>query len=335
MQHSHIAFDSRWIGQHGIGRFATELQDRLNFTCLFTDPAHPSSFASSIRLGRWLASSGAKALYSPGYIPPSASRLPFVFTIHDLNHLDVEHNSSVLKKLYYQLIIRPAVHRAAQVLTVSEFSRQRIIDWADCRPEQVSVVGNGVSDAFHTGVLPRQPGFAYFFCCSNRKGHKNEPRLIRAFRHSGLYRDSKLVFTGSATMELQRLIHREGLERRVLFTGQLSENELASWYRGAIATVFPSLYEGFGLPVAESMACGTPVITSRTSSMPEVGAGAALYVDPTDTENIATAMLAVAGSEELSRTLSAKGLIQARNYTWDRTADLVSQALERLFPLIA
>jgi len=330
MQHSHIAFDSRWVGQHGIGRFATELQDRLHFTCLFTDAGHPSSFISSVKLGRWLAGSGAKALYSPGYIPPSTSRLPFVFTIHDLNHLDVEHNSSALKKLFYQLIIRPAVHQAAQVLTVSEFSRRRIIDWAGCQPERVSVVGNGVSDVFHSKVAPKQPGFPYFFCCSNRKGHKNEQRLVRAFGHSGLHRDSKLVFTGTTTPDLQRLIHREGLEQKVVFTGRISETELASWYRGAIATVFPSLYEGFGLPVAESMACGTPVITSRISSMPEVGAGAALYVDPTDTESIATAMIAVAGSTELSDTLSAKGLIQARNFTWDRTAELVSQALEKL-----
>lgn len=330
MEHSHIAFDSRWIGPHGIGRFATEVQDRLNFTKLFDGAGNPASFASSVRLGRWLAGSGAKALYSPGYIPPSGSRLPFVFTIHDLNHIDVEHNSSVLKRLYYQIIIRPAVHRAEQVLTVSEFSRGRIVEWADCDPDRVTVVGNGVSDIFHAQVVPMQPGYAYFFCCSNRKGHKNEKRLVQAFKLSGLHRDCKLVFTGNADIDLQQLIAREDLQDRVLFTGRLSEIELASWYRGAIATVFPSLYEGFGLPVAESMACGTPVITSEVSSMPEVGGDAALYVDPHDSDSISMAMLAVAGDTELSKQLCARGLVQAQNFTWDRTAGLVSTALARL-----
>lgn len=332
MEHSHIAFDSRWIGQHGIGRFTTELQDRLNFTCLFDDPGHPASFSSSLRLGRWLAGSGARALYSPGYIPPSGSRLPFVFTIHDLNHIDVEHNSSTLKRLYYQLIIRPAIHRAEQVLTVSEFSRRRIVEWAGCDPERVTVVGNGVSDIFHAEVIPMEPGYAYFFCCSNRKGHKNEKRLVQAFKLSGLHRDCKLVFTGTADSALQQLILREGLQDQVLFTGHVRESELASWYRGAIATVFPSLYEGFGLPVAESMACGTPVITSEVSSMPEVGGDAALYIDPHDSDSISMAMLAVAGNTELSTQLCHRGMAQARNFTWDRTASLVGDVLARLQP---
>lgn len=330
MEHSHIAFDSRWMGQNGIGRFATELQVRLNFSHLFDDASHPASFASSLKLGRWLAGSDAKALYSPGFIPPSGSKVPFVFTIHDLNHIDIEHNSSRLKKLYYQCVIRPAIHQAERVLTVSEFSRGRIIEWADCDPERVTVVGNGVSDIFHADVAPMQPGYAYFFCCSNRKGHKNEKRLVQAFSQSGLHRDSKLVFTGSTDAELQRLIDRKGLGEQVIFTGRVSETQLAAWYRGAIATVFPSLYEGFGLPVAESMACGTPVITSAISSMPEVGGNAALYVDPRDTESISMAMIAVAGSSELSSSLAAKGMQQARNFTWDKTANLVSAALHSL-----
>lgn len=330
MEHSHIAYDSRWMGQNGIGRFATELQARLNFTHLFDDASHPASFASSIKLGRWLATSKAKGLYSPGFIPPSGSKVPFVFTIHDLNHVDIEHNSSRLKKLYYQCVIRPAIHQAERVLTVSEFSRGRIIEWADCDPERVMVVGNGVSDIFHADVAPMRPGYTYFFCCSNRKGHKNEKRLVQAFSHSGLHRDSKLVFTGSTDAQLQRLIERKGLEEQVVFTGHLSETQLAAWYRGAIATVFPSLYEGFGLPVAESMACGTPVITSEISSMPEVGGHAALYVDPRNTESISMAMTAVAGSPELSSSLAARGMQQARNFTWDKTAKLVSKALHSL-----
>ncbi|MBH2032237.1 MAG: glycosyltransferase family 4 protein [Pseudomonadales bacterium] len=323
-----LGYDSRWVGQHGIGRFAAEIKNRLEFNHHFDDTKSPTGPLSSIHLGRWLERSGAKALYTPGYIPPIGTRLPFVFTIHDLNHIDIPHNSSISKKLYYQLIIRPAIDRAYKVLTVSEYSKKRILEWADCDEEKIRVVGNGISESFFSNSTAETPGYAYFFCCSNRKGHKNEKRLIHAFAQSQLGNDIKLVITGDIDADLHNTINKHKLHNKVLFTGRVSEEKLAALYKGALATVFPSIYEGFGLPVIESMACGTPVIASNTTSLPEVGGQAAYYFDPYNIESISDAMLKLANDDELRREMRANGFLQAKNYSWEKTAKSVSAALD-------
>lgn len=329
--HAHlhgVIFDSRWIGSHGIGRFAKEVSDRLNFTASHISDKNPAGLFSAIQLGLWATPKKGKALFSPSYIPPIFSSLPFSFTIHDLNHIDVEYNSSLLKRIYYRAIIRPAIKRAYRVLTVSEFSKKRIIDWSGCLPEKVKVVGNGVTAVFNDAVEPMKPGYSYIFCCSNRKGHKNEPRLIRAFQKSGLDNQLKLVFTGKADENISRLIKELSLETSIVFTGQVSEDTLASWYKGAIVTAFPSLYEGFGLPLIESMACGTPVIASNTTCLPEIGGDAGYYVDPLSIESIAEGLKHVVGDESLRKEMREKGLSRAKLFTWDRTASLVSDALK-------
>ena len=321
------AFDARWLGLHGIGRFATELEKRVPFKVQFADERHPAGITSAIRLGHWLRQSGAKGLYSPGYIPPIGSRLPFVFTLHDLNHLDVPHNSSLAKRLFYSIVIRPAVDRAYRVVTVSEYSKQRIVEWAGCSEDKIKVACNGVSSAFREDAEPATPGYPYLFCCSNRKGHKNEGRLLAAFKASGLHRALKLVLTGAADENISLKIRALGIEDRVMFTGRISEEALAGWYRGAIATVFPSLYEGFGLPLIESMACGTPVVTSNTTSLPEVGGSAAIYVDPLSVESIAAGMTQVVEDDALRFKLKILGRDRAALFTWDRAAACVSEAL--------
>lgn len=325
---NNLGYDARWIGQHGIGRFASEINNRLKFDYQFKSSNSPTGIFSSVHLGRWLNSCKAKALYSPGYIPPSNTHLPFAFTIHDLNHLDVPHNSSISKKLYYKHIIKPAIYNSYRVLTVSEYSKKRILEWSECDPNKVHVVGNGVSDSFTIHATPMMPGYDYFFCCSNRKGHKNEERLIQAFSYSQLGRDTKLVFTGAEDESISTIIQKYRLENKVIFTGKVSESELAAWYKGAVATVFPSLYEGFGLPVIESMACGTPVIASNTTSLPEVGGNAAQYFDPLIIESISDAMTQIVSDAELRQTMRKLGLVQAEQFSWHKTAKLVSNALD-------
>src|SRR5690606_28900785 len=123
-----------------------------------------------------------------------------------------------------------------------EFSKKRIVEWSGCNPEKVLVVGNGVSDVFHkdgNGVKHNEP---FFFCVSNRKGHKNEYRLLESFKISGLWKSHFLAFSGNPTPELLHLIDWHCLSGRVQFTGRLSEAELAQWYRSAEALIFPSLY---------------------------------------------------------------------------------------------
>lgn len=311
-----IEYDARWEGSHGIGRFSREIKERINFEEIFVEAA-----------GKSLAK---KAFFSPGYRPPLFINKPFVFTIHDLNHIDLKFNSSLLKRLYYRIFIKKGVKECYRVLTVSRFSKSRIVEWFGCDPEKVIVVGNGVNEFFFRNRISIKRDKPFFLCVSNRKGHKNEKALVRSFCISQLSHSHELWFTGSPSVELEGLIHEQGLTDSVGFTGMLSEDHLAAWYKGALALVFPSLYEGFGLPVIESMASGTPVITSNTTSLPEVGGNAALYVDPTSHEQISDAMIRVSSDGLLRQKMREMGLKQASKFSWDTTARKVEDVLKEM-----
>lgn len=325
-----IVFDSRWIGSNGIGRFAHEISNRINFLHKIDHKINPTSFISPLVIEHWLKSNNSLKFFSPGFIPPLSEKYKFVFTIHDLNHIDLPYNSSHIKKIFYSQVIRPAIHKAQFVFTVSEYSKARIVEWANCDADKIINVGNGVSNSFTTYSEPEKPGFPYIFCCSNRKRHKNEERLIRAYKHSNLFNDIKLVLTGNSSQEIEFLIQSLSLQGSVIFTGEVSEPKLAAWYRGAISTIFPSLYEGFGFPIIESMACGTPIITSKTTSMPEIAGDAALYVDPYNIDEISYAMLRITSDQELRSSLQQNGLIRAKQYTWDSTASIVKEYLSKI-----
>ena len=172
------------------------------------------------------------------------------------------------------------------------------------------------------------PGYHYFFCCSNRRGHKNEARLLHAFANSKLGKDFKLVLSGNADKKISETIRSLKISDQIVFTGKVSEVALASWYKGAIATIFPSIYEGFGLPIIESMASGTPVIASNITSLPEVGGDAAYYFDPYDLNSISDAMSKIVHDENLRQMMRIKGLDQARTFSWDKTSELVGKALD-------
>jgi glycosyltransferase involved in cell wall biosynthesis len=223
-----------------------------------------------------------------------------------------------------------ASHRASRILTVSEFSRARIIEWSGVSPEKVVNVGCGVGSEYHPQVSPYDLPFPYLLCVSNRKLHKNEFRQVDAFAKSGLSDQMKLVFTGEPTAELANCIQRNRVTESVYFAGRVPEAQLPSLYRSAEALVFASLYEGFGLPVLEAMACGTPVITSNTTALPEVAGDAAVLVDPTSVDQIAEAMGRINRDSSLRKSLRSKGLIQAKRYSWESTIARVQGILENV-----
>jgi glycosyltransferase involved in cell wall biosynthesis len=162
---------------------------------------------------------------------------------------------------------------------------------------------------------------------SNRRGHKNEFRIVQAIARDGISADTRLVFTGSPTAELAECIDRHNVNSRVHFVGVVPDAKLPSLYRSAEALVFPSLYEGFGLPVLEAMACGTPVVTSNLSALPEVAGDAALLVDPTSVEEIADAIRRVLYDTALRQQLRERGLRQAAQFTWESTTGKVQNLL--------
>lgn len=322
-------YDARWIGEHGIGRVARILDEALQLPHLDIKGS-PSSPLDTLFL--WLASlksiPAGDGLFTPGYNAPLFISRPFVFTIHDLNHIDRPENASLLKTVYYSLVMRRACRKAAVVLTVSEFSRQRIIAWAGIAPFKVVNIDNGVDPAYNVHAHAYQPGFRYLLSVSNRKPHKNEPRIIKAFAVAAIDADIRLLFTGKPTDELLQLARSLGVESRLVFIGRVAEDELPGLYRGAMGLVFPSLYEGFGLPVIEAMSCGTPVLTANTTSLPEVAGDAALLVNPNSVEEIRKGIEELCNDRALREVLSAKGLLQAAKFSWPATVEKVRLALE-------
>lgn len=326
-----IYFDSRWIGDHGIGRFARVLDEQLGLPHLPIGGS-PSSPLDPLRLllTLFFRTPEGACVFSPGYNAPLFVVRPYVFSIMDLNHIDRPENGSLLKQLYYRLIMRRAARKAFRVLTISQFSMRRIIEWAGLDPGRVTNVGCGVDACYHPDVPPYTPGYRYLLCVSNRKAHKNEPRVLEAFAQAAISPDIRLIFTGNANDSLLNRCRRLGIDKRVVFVGRVAEKDLPGLYRGALALVFPSLYEGFGLPVVEAMACGTPVLTSNTTSLPEVAGDAALFVDPLSASEIAAGIERLCTDIVLRENLQRKGLLQAARFNWSDVATRVRSALAGL-----
>jgi glycosyltransferase involved in cell wall biosynthesis len=322
-----IFYDERWSGPHGIGRFSRELAARIPHTDLVIG-GRPMSALDPLRLSIALRRVRSEGVFlSPGYNAPLFCKQRFVFTIHDLNHIDRPENSSVLKRLYYATVLKSGCARASKLFTVSEFARRRILEWSGVPGERVVNVGNGVGSEFIPGGPRPVDVRPYFLCVSNRRPHKNEARVVEAFAIAALPAEVELVLTGSATDQLEAHIVDVGLAGRVRFTGTVSDSDLATAYRGAIALVFPSLYEGFGLPVVEAMACGTPVVTSNTTALPEIAAGAAVLVDPSSIEEIAHALVRVYVDDGLRARLRDAGLARATHFSWSAVAQRATAAL--------
>lgn len=315
-----IYADQRWIGNHGIGRFARHVLAGLEYQPIPL-ASRPAAGLDSWFLARALKGLGPSDLFfSPGYNAPLFCPSPFVFTIHDLTHIDCPESSRPHFHLYYATVMKRACHLAARILTVSHFTRERIIAWSGVSPEKVVTAGNGVDSAFRPEGDPCGLPFPYLLSVSNRKPHKNEFRIVEAFAKANLDAMIHLVFSGQPTDKLGRCIATLGVGSRVIFLGTVLDDKLPSLYRGAEALVFPSLYEGFGLPIVEAMACGTPVLTSNITAMPETAGDAALLVDPRSVEQIAVGMEQIVSLSCLRKDLRTRGLKRAAQFSWVRTA---------------
>jgi len=311
--------DQRWIGDHGIGRFARHVLNGLDYrqVSLESSPAAP--------LDSWFLARALEPLtqndlfFSPGYNTPLFCRAPFVFTIHDLTHIQCPEARRPHLRFYYATFMKRACHRAVRILTVSEFTKKQIIDWSGVVPEKVVNVGNGVDAVYEPSGDSYGFQFPYLLSVSNRKPHKNELRIVEAFGKAKLDSGIHLIFTGDPTPTLSRWIERNQLGSRVEFVGTVPEARMPSLYRGATALIFPSLYEGFGLPIVEAMACGTPVVTSNITAMPEVAGDAALVVDPRSVEQIVKSMEQIASDSVLRQRLRDVGLRRVTHFVWEST----------------
>jgi glycosyltransferase involved in cell wall biosynthesis len=310
------------------------------------EPAPNYSVSEQVRIPRALRRERVSLFHAPHYVLPPLVTVPSVVTIHDCIHLMFPQylpNRAALK--YAKWSMSMAARRATRVMTVSESSKRDIMRFFSTPADKIDVIYNSYDDRF--AAAPRvddvervreryQLQGAFVLYAGNVKPHKNLERVIEAFslvRKRGLDQ-LKLVMIGddiSKYAALRRAVHRHQLHQYVRFLGFVPEDTLAAMYRLAAVFVFPSLYEGFGLPPLEAMASGTPVVTSNVSSLPEVADAAAMLVDPYDPNAIADGIYAVLTNAELRSNLRARGLARAHQFSWEtsvrRIHDIYLQVL--------
>jgi glycosyltransferase involved in cell wall biosynthesis len=303
------------------------------------------SVAEQVTIPLALRREGVTLFHAPHYVLPPLVRCRSVVTIHDCIHLMFpQYLPNRMALTYARTSIRLAAHRATRVMTVSESSKRDILRFVDLQPEKIDVIYNAYDERF--GVEPCEEDVVrvreryqlhdeFVLYAGNVKPHKNLERLIDAFhlvRKRGL-EHLKLVMIGdeiSRYSSLRRAVHRHQLHKYVRFLGYLPEATLAVMYRLAGVFVFPSLYEGFGLPPLEAMASGTPVVTSNVSSLPEVAGDAAVLIDPYDPASIAGGIEQVLTNETLRHDLRQKGLARARQFSWEQSVRRVREIYEEV-----
>lgn len=325
----------------GMQRYALAVSQRLGTRLRCVRPPFPLKGAAGHLWEQTVlpASVGGRLLWSPNNTGPIACR-HHVCTIHDLIPLEhPEWFNAKFSALYRWLMPRLA-RRLEHVVAVSKFTSERIQELLGIPASRITVVMNGVDESYkpRSGdemrpVLERLGlgSFRYFLYVGSLEPRKNLRGLMQAWRLAlpSLDEDIHLVVagaTGRAKVFSECVLG--DIPPRVHFTSYISEPELPVLYAGAMAAIYPSLYEGFGLPVLEAMACGVPTITSNTTSLPEVAGDAALMVDPQRVDAIADAICRVAGGEELRRRMRERGLRQAARFSWDRCAGETWRVLE-------
>jgi glycosyltransferase involved in cell wall biosynthesis len=235
-----------------------------------------------------------------------------VLTVHDLAILRSPEAFPRWHRLYGRAGLASVLREADAVVAVSEYTRNETIELADVPPERIRVVPNGI-DAVFTPEGARAEG-DYVLAVATLEPRKNLGRAVDAARHAGV--ELRVVGArGWGGVEVGGWV------------GEIPDGELAALYRGARCVVYPSLYEGFGLPILEAMACGTPVVTSRGTATEEVAGGAAVLVDPHDVASIADGIKAAI---ERRDELTSAGVARAGDFTWQRTADGVVALWEEL-----
>jgi glycosyltransferase involved in cell wall biosynthesis len=355
-----VAIDTRKIHDFGIGTYIRNLLRQLaridrdtEYVLLCREPdvgiaaqlgpnfrgvVEPSpnySLREQIHVPWVLRRERPDVYHAPHYVLPPAVRCRSVVTIHDCIHLMFpQYLPNRVAYAYARASMWAAARRSNRILTVSEASKRDILNLFNVKPEKVVVVYNAIDEHFsatpsdeHVARIREryQLDHKFVLYVGNIKPHKNLVRLIEAFSQlRRTHDDLKLLIIGdeiSKLPALRRAVHRHKLHKHVRFLGYLKDDTLTVLYRLASVFVFPSLYEGFGLPPLEAMASGTPVVTSNVSSLPEVTGNAAVLVDPYDVESIEDGMRRVLDDPKLAEELRLKGLQRAREFSWERSVE--------------
>jgi glycosyltransferase involved in cell wall biosynthesis len=351
-----VLVDARALMHSGIGRYLREILDRLLADSRFGTVkmlGHPEEirryaaerpeggkvevlpfpfpFYSAPAQLRWMALSARGALradvaFFPHYdVPLPPVPAPFVVTVQDLSHWRLAELFPTWKRTLGRVVLARAVQRAARVLVTSRSTWTDLVDFHPRVRGKVDLIPLGVGREFLLDGIPvTDPSRPYLLCVGNRKPHKN---MVAAVEVLARLREAcpglRLVVAGHDFGEDDDVARRAvdlGVSGSVEFRTAVDDADLRDLYAGAACLLFPSLYEGFGLPAVEAMGCGTPVVASNRASIPEVCGGAALLAEPDDHGAMAAAVRRVITEPALRAELAARGRARARELSWDATA---------------
>jgi glycosyltransferase involved in cell wall biosynthesis len=339
-----VQVNGRFMRQRvtGMQRYAREIVARLGSRVNLVEPARTGH---GIRGHLWEQVGlpcrlNGSLLWSPCTTGPLGIGSQVV-TIHDCAFRDRAECFTPRFAAWLQWLVPKLARRVRRILTVSQFSKGRIAEICRVSPDKIHVVHNGVDPRFHPAsdeeIAAARAKFKlperYVLSVGSLEPRKNLTRLLEAWRQVVSVQSTssqvhpKLVVAG-ATAAVFATAKLAAPAESVILTGYVPDELLPALYSGAAAFVYPSLYEGFGLTVLEAMACGTPVICSSTTSLPEVAGDAAVLVDPSDVAAISQAIQNLLSDEHLRSSLRSRGLARAQQFTWDRAAAETWQILE-------
>ncbi len=284
--------------------------------------------------------------WGPSNFLPPIKVCKYIVTIHDLSSITFAHTYSAIRRNYYQYLITNSVRRADFIITDSEHSKHDLINYFSVPENRIRVIFCGISEDFKpiesrdeilTVKQKYELPLEFIFTLGVMEPKKNFERLIEAYSElRNTYVDlPQLVIAGSReygwkNQKIFQLVEKHNLKDKITFTGLIAHEDLPVVYSAAKLFVLPSLYEGFGLPIIEAMACGVPVVTSNTSSLPEVAGGAAILVNPYDISAIADAISFALKDNYGRKEMIEKGLKNAKRFSWKESAQKVLETFENV-----
>ena len=325
----------------GVQRYTLELLNRLQSELQPIAPKKPLHGIAGHIWEQFVLPTRLRGnlLFSPSNTGPLIEERQVV-TIHDITPLEHPEWLNPRFAKWYQFLIPRLVHKARRIIAVSNFTKSRICEVTSVQPDKVVVIYNGVDERFRpksSEEIARTKdtfgisNFRYILTVATIEPRKNLQRLLEAWDvwHVNLPQDIWLVIAGAKGKDL---VFRDAVFNRlppkICMIGHVPDEHLPALYSGALAFIYVSLYEGFGLPPLEAMACGTPVLTSNVTSLPEVVGDAALTVNPYDIDAIAEGIKRLVEDDNLRKELSQKGLARAKLFSWERTAEVTWSVLK-------
>lgn len=293
------------------------------------------SLAEQIKFPKIIENEKLDLMHFLNFNYPVSYKGKFVVTIHDLTLLfypDTAKRTNFLKQSAFKYTMKKACQNSAQIIAVSENTKKDIIDQFQIPKSKIQIIYEAADDKIFTPVTKTELDHfkqkhhlktPVILAVGQFRPHKNLPGLIEAFENLRQEIPSKLIILGQPDPKHTRLyeaIDKTKAKNDILMPGFVTDKELALWYRIASVFVFPSLYEGFGLPGLEAMATGTPVVASKQSCLPEIYQNAALYFDPFNSQDIADKIKEVITNKSLRDKLIQNGLQVSRQYSWEKTA---------------